>query len=84
MVNAIEQNLRFQGQYCDLETGLHYNTYRYFNPQIGRFVTQDPLSIDGGMNLYEYALNPILWLDPLGLSCGSDAKNLQTASGVNQ
>ncbi|MGO0113051.1 RHS repeat-associated core domain-containing protein, partial [Pseudomonas putida] len=80
-VNQVMQHMRFQGQYCDLETGLHYNAYRYYDPQVGRFVTQDPLSIDGGMNLYGYALNPILWLDPLGLSCGSDAKKLADSLG---
>jgi len=80
-VNQVEQNLRFQGQYWDAETGLHYNTFRYYDSAIGRFLTQDPLSLDGGMNLYGYALNPILWLDPLGLSCGSDAKKLADSLG---
>ena len=35
--SQIQQNLRYQGQYLDRETGLHYNTFRYFNPDIGRF-----------------------------------------------
>ncbi|SEQ23682.1 RHS repeat-associated core domain-containing protein [Pseudomonas sp. NFACC02] len=37
-VNEVEQNLRFQGQYFDDETGLHYNTFRYYDPQVGRFI----------------------------------------------
>ncbi|WP_162889052.1 RHS repeat-associated core domain-containing protein, partial [Pseudomonas syringae] len=37
VVNEVEQNLRFQGQYFDVETGLHYNTFRYYDPEIGRF-----------------------------------------------
>ncbi|MDF7325772.1 RHS repeat-associated core domain-containing protein, partial [Proteus mirabilis] len=37
-----EQNLRFQGQYFDKETGLHYNTFRYYAPDLGRFTQQDP------------------------------------------
>lgn len=81
VVNEIEQNLRFQGQYFYNETGLHYNTYRYYDPAVGRFFTQDPLSIDDGMNQYVYVLNPILWMDPLGLSCGSDAKKLADSLG---
>ncbi|MEE4576392.1 RHS repeat-associated core domain-containing protein, partial [Pseudomonas alliivorans] len=65
-VNEVEQNLRFQGQYFDEETGLHYNTFRYYDPEVGRFITQDPISIIGGVNLYQYAPNPLGWLDPLG------------------
>ncbi|WP_086004509.1 RHS repeat domain-containing protein, partial [Pseudomonas syringae] len=66
VVNEVEQNLRFQGQYFDVETGLHYNTFRYYDPEIGRFTTQDPISIIGGANLYQYGPNPLSWLDPLG------------------
>ncbi|WP_334040651.1 RHS repeat-associated core domain-containing protein [Burkholderia ambifaria] len=62
------QNLRFQGEYLDRETGLHYNLFRYYDPDTGRFVTQDPIGLAGGMNLYQYAPNPIRWIDPLGLS----------------
>ncbi|RMR68048.1 RHS repeat domain-containing protein, partial [Pseudomonas savastanoi] len=45
VVNEVEQNLRFQGQYFDVETGLHYNTFRYYDPEIGRFITQDPIGL---------------------------------------
>ncbi|MNE00815.1 putative deoxyribonuclease RhsC [compost metagenome] len=69
--NLVEQNLRFQGQYHDRETGLHYNTFRYYDPMVGRFTTQDPIGLSGGINLYAYAPNPLSWIDPLGLSCGS-------------
>ncbi|VVO45365.1 putative deoxyribonuclease RhsA [Pseudomonas fluorescens] len=65
-VNEVEQNLRFQGQYFDDETGLHYNTFRYYDPGVGRFVTQDPIGLLGGGNLYEYAPNTNGWIDPLG------------------
>jgi RHS repeat-associated protein len=67
-VNDVEQNLRFQGQYFDDETGLHYNTFRYYDPEVGRFVTQDPIGLLGSFNLYEYAPNSIAWVDPSGLS----------------
>ena len=69
-VQSIEQHLRFQGQYFDAETGLHYNTFRYYDPGVGRFTTQDPIGLLGGDNLYQYAVNPTGWVDPLGLTCG--------------
>ncbi len=62
-----EQPLRLPGQYFDEETGLHYNLFRYYAPECGRFISQDPISIRGGINLYRYAPNPITWIDPLGL-----------------
>jgi RHS repeat-associated protein len=61
-----DQNLRFQGQYLDRDTGLHYNTFRFFDPDAGRFVSPDPIGLMGGVNLYQYAVNPISWIDPLG------------------
>ncbi len=61
-----EQNLRFQGQYLDRETGLHYNTFRFYDPDVGRFTTPDPIGLEGGFNLYQYAPNPIGWADPWG------------------
>jgi RHS repeat-associated protein len=68
------QPLRFQGQYFDVETGLHYNRFRYYDPDVGRFVSQDPIGLRGGENLYQYAPNPTGWVDPLGLckKCGDD------------
>lgn len=64
---APEENLRFAGQYLDRETGLHYNTFRYYAPDMGRFITPDPIGLLGGINLYSYAPNPLSWFDPLGL-----------------
>ncbi|WP_332875295.1 RHS repeat-associated core domain-containing protein [Pseudomonas sp. MF7453] len=61
-----EQNLRFQGQYLDRETGLHYNTFRFFDPDVGRFTQPDPIGLEGGINLYTYAPNPLRHIDPLG------------------
>jgi len=62
------QNLRFQGQYYDQETGLHYNRFRYYDPDIGRFISQDPIGLFGGQNLYQYAPSPVTWIDPWGLA----------------
>ncbi len=66
--NPVEQNLRFQGQYYDQETGLHYNRFRYYDPDCGRFVSQDPIGLLGGINNYQYASNPVGWIDALGLA----------------
>jgi len=61
------QPIRMQGQHYDEETGLHYNRHRYYDPMLGRYITQDPIGLRGGMNLYQYPLDPILHSDPLGL-----------------
>ncbi|WP_416384677.1 RHS repeat-associated core domain-containing protein [Snodgrassella sp. B3837] len=50
----MQQNLRYQGQYLDRETGLHYNTFRYYDSDIGRFTQPDPIGLLGGFNLYLY------------------------------
>ncbi|WP_218965127.1 RHS repeat domain-containing protein, partial [Snodgrassella alvi] len=65
---SVEQNLRYQGQYLDRETGLHYNTFRYYDPDIGRFTQPDPIGLAGGLNLYQYAPNGLTWVDPWGLA----------------
>jgi RHS repeat-associated protein len=67
--SAIEQPLRFQGQYEDTETGLFYNRHRYYDPDTGRYLSQDPIGFAGGdNNFYRYAPNPFAWIDPLGLT----------------
>ena len=68
-VSGYSQNLRMQGQYLDRETGLHYNLFRYYDPDCGRFTQQDPIGLAGGINLYQYAPNALGWVDPWGLSC---------------
>lgn len=58
---------RFPGQFEDPETGLHYNRYRYYDPEVGRYISPDPLGYFGGLNLFAYCANPVGWIDPLGL-----------------
>ncbi len=58
---------RFQGQIYDNETGLHYNRFRYYDPDAGRFISHDPIGLMGGDNHFQYAPNPIIWIDSLGL-----------------
>ncbi|QOY73576.1 RHS repeat protein [Pseudomonas sp. OST1909] len=67
-VGKIDNPLRFQGQYFDQESGLHYNRHRYYNPDIGRYLTPDPVKLAGGVNGYQYVPSPTGWIDPLGLS----------------
>ncbi|WP_162256922.1 RHS repeat-associated core domain-containing protein, partial [Noviherbaspirillum sp. Root189] len=80
------QPLRFQGQYHDSETGLHYNRFRYYDPDSGRFVSQDPIGLQGGYNLYQYAANPTIWVDPLGLQagCRCSAQDLPAFKGKSR
>ena len=68
-----QQNLRFQGQYLDRDTGLHYNTFRYYDPDVGRFICPDPIGLAGGINLGSYSPNPLMWIDPWGWSCSWDS-----------
>ncbi|VVN98717.1 hypothetical protein PS706_02518 [Pseudomonas fluorescens] len=67
-IGKVDNPLRFQGQYFDEESGLHYNRHRYYNPDNGRYLTPDPVKLAGGINAYQYVTNPTGWVDPLGLS----------------
>jgi RHS repeat-associated protein len=61
-------NIRFPGQYFDAETNLHYNRFRYYDPETGRYINQDPIGRIGGLNLYAYGENnPGGAIDPFGL-----------------
>jgi RHS repeat-associated protein len=75
-----------QGQYLDRETGLHYNLFRYYDPDCGRFTQQDPIGLAGGINLYQYAPNALGWIDPWGLTkCSSGGPNKKTSyEGVSR
>ena len=67
-VSEVANPIRLQGQYEDVETGLHYNRYRYYDPMAGQFVSQDPIGLHGGLNTYAYGPNANSWIDPLGLA----------------
>ncbi|MGK8524310.1 RHS repeat-associated core domain-containing protein [Nocardia asteroides] len=60
--------LRFPGQIHDPETGLHYNGFRYYNPDTGQYLTPDPLGLAPSPNPYAYTTNPLRFIDPLGLT----------------
>ncbi len=68
--STVVNNFRFQGQYYDAETGLHYNGQQYYDPKTGRYLTPDPIGLAGGVNPYVYVGNdPINAIDPWGLKC---------------
>ena len=67
-ITNAHQPFRLQNQYCDAETGLHYNFFRYYEPDAGRFVNQDPIKYLGGANFYTYAFNIANWVDFIGLN----------------
>ncbi|WP_422403998.1 RHS repeat-associated core domain-containing protein, partial [Pseudomonas sp. GZD-209] len=67
-LQGVSNPIRFQGQYQDPETALHYNRYRYYEPKMARYVSRDPIGMQGGMNVYSYVNNaPVMRADPLGL-----------------
>ncbi|WP_074996017.1 polymorphic toxin type 17 domain-containing protein [Streptomyces misionensis] len=61
--------LRFPGQYFDTESGLHYNYFRYYDPEVARYVSPDPLGLDAAPDHHAYVDAPLLLVDPLGLKC---------------
>lgn len=61
-------DVRFPGQYFDVETGLNYNGNRDYDSASGREIESDPTGLNGGINSYVYGLNnPLTYDDPLGL-----------------
>ena len=78
---------RYQGQYEDAETGLYYNRFRYYDPNIGSYLSQDPIGLAGGNpTLYGYVKDPNTWIDEFGLECdiAKTRRLAQDAKGANE
>ncbi len=73
---------RYPGQYEDVETGLYYNRFRYYDPEGGVYVSQDPILLQGGLALYSYVPDTNTWVDIFGLSgkkCHGNSKDSDKA-----
>lgn len=82
-LGAFEFNLRFPGQYFDKETNQHYNYFRDYSPEIGRYVESDPIGLTGGINAYAYVdASPIGYIDPLGLQAAAGAGSVGGFGGL--
>ncbi|ERC28700.1 RHS repeat-associated core domain protein [Escherichia coli B7-1] len=66
--HQLQQLIRLPGQQYDEESGLYYNRHRYYDPLHGRYITQDPIGLKGGWNFYQYPLNPVQYIDSMGLA----------------
>ncbi|MBK9578114.1 MAG: hypothetical protein IPO40_13645 [Fibrobacteres bacterium] len=74
---------RYPGQYEDAETGLYYNRFRYFDPEAGGYISQDPIRLEGGNpTLYGYVGDPNGWVDPWGLVCQAQVRDLRAGREV--
>ena len=67
---SLTNPFQYTGRESDAETGLYYYRARYYDPQMGRFISEDPNdkgSLYDDLNLYAYAENNTNWTDPFGL-----------------
>jgi RHS repeat-associated protein len=83
LVDEVDQPLRLQGQYFDRETGLYYNRFRYYEPIIGTFISQDQLGLAAGENVYGFGSNAQTWVDPLGL-CKAKTTKTWNGKSINE
>lgn len=72
--------LLYAGQWQDVESGLCYNRFRYYEPETGMYLVSDPLGLQGGEQTYRYVPNPLRWIDPLGLNKGASLSKMMNSS----
>lgn len=84
-LSALNFNLRLPGQFCDSESGMHYNVQRDYVPSLGRYAQSDSIGLEGGINTYAYVGgNPLSKTDPLGLIAESTSAYLLPLDPVNK
>ncbi|HFD31671.1 MAG TPA: hypothetical protein ENJ28_02995 [Gammaproteobacteria bacterium] len=82
-LQSVRFDLRRPGQWEDLESGLYYNYFRYYDPSTGRYITSDPIGQLGGINTYSYVRsNPLRWIDPLGLELAIPVSGPGVITGI--
>jgi uncharacterized protein RhaS with RHS repeats len=64
-----------------VETGLYYNRFRYYDPEAGQYISQDPIRLTGGESLYRYVHDTTSWIDEFGLSCRKAVEKLPNLRG---
>ena len=79
----VHQPFILQNQYVDRETGLHYNFFRYYKPDAGPFVNEDPIGLRGRSNFYNYSQNVQAWVDLYGLSSGCNDGDTKDSKLIN-
>lgn len=75
---------RYQGQYEDAETGLYYNRFRYYAPESGQYISQDPIGLAGGLTVHAYVPYPLGWVDVLGLLTGCPTPRQQRIAELSE
>jgi RHS repeat-associated protein len=74
----------YQGQSVDIETGLAYNRFRYYDNESGSYLSQDPIGLNGGDNLYGYVKDTNCWIDGFGLNGTSNEGDLDTHGNLRK
>jgi RHS repeat-associated protein len=82
--STIELSFRMPGHWFDPGTGLHYNRFRYYSPELGRYLQSDPLGLEGGDNLYAYAASPLSHVDLRGLKCPECTKKREAREEADE
>lgn len=68
VTEAVPNPIRFKARWWDEDTGLYDFRSRWYDPEIGRFISEDPIGLAGGINVYTFAgNNPVSGWDPFGL-----------------
>ena len=81
--DEVSCDLRYPGQLYDAESGLYYNRYRYYDPDLGQYLSPDPIGLAGGIRPQGYVHNPLEWIDPLGLVGNPETATHITYQGID-